>query len=106
MLVEYTNRSQTDQLLAVHLQQPLRIGAAFFYRQRAEHEVRHIAPRPPAACQLPVEPDALPITTLKTVALVRVAMDQADGRRLRPLEGSQLIEGMAEQLWRLVHPTG
>ncbi|MCY1445251.1 hypothetical protein D9M71_617600 [compost metagenome] len=82
----------------------LGVGLALRNSQCADHEICDITPWPAAPGQLPVQPDTLTIAAHETVALMGVAMNHTTGRSLFPFEGRQFIEGMTEQLRRLVHP--
>src|SRR6202044_2599552 len=73
------------QLRAVVLEQVVLGAASFRDRQRADEEIRHVAPGTPLAHQLPVEPDPLAVLALEAVADMGVAMHDAEWSGLRLL---------------------
>src|SRR3984957_14952467 len=104
--VENALRAGRHQRVAVVLVQGAFGLTPLLDRQRSDHEIGEVAPRPALAHELPVEPYPFAVRPQIAVAQMAIAVDDAAGSGLRLLESIQRLVGPDETLRIIEHPLG
>src|SRR5882757_37464 len=102
--VEHALRARGHERVAVmFVQRPFGL-TPLFDRERADHEVREVAPGAALAYELPVEPDPFIVRPPVAVAEMAISVNDAARPGLRLLESIQGLVGSDETLRIVEHP--